>query len=270
MTRHWGSALRIFAAIAASSALAGPARGAERDICENKAGRELIRCIEAAARSAAPASSASATKAPAGARAQPSTPGSAVTPVAPAVEAPRAPVEDCTGRSGDALRRCLAAGGRLNPQAYPAESSAAASAPAAAAASPARVESCEDKSGEALRSCVQAQAKEHGNAQHATSLTQVIPCSGYLAADQPLCLHRNSAIIECRKRNLYPDLEVCLRSQMARAPQPGRADCSKLPARLRPQCEARNRVYAACSSDKMGYFACLQRQLGSDAVLTRR
>ena len=55
--RNWGGgsgvaarwARRLFAAVAAALAL--PAVSAERDICENKAGAELIRCIEAAARS---------------------------------------------------------------------------------------------------------------------------------------------------------------------------------------------------------------------------
>ncbi|MGH8666795.1 MAG: hypothetical protein ACREUX_21235 [Burkholderiales bacterium] len=263
MAAAWVNAL---CALVAITTLAGPAWSAERDICENKAGPELIRCIEAAARSGGPAPSQDAAKA---APTKRSTSSSVVTPVAPAFVPPRAPAEDCTGRSGEALRRCLAAGGRLNPDAFP----SAPTVPAAAAApttAPARAESCEGKSGEALRLCVEAQSKDAGIAAAKPSQPQVIPCSGYTAVDQPLCLHRNSAIVECRKRNLYPDVDVCLRSHMARAPQPARADCGKLQARLRAHCEARNRVYAACSGDKMGYFACLERQLGSDAVLTRR
>jgi hypothetical protein len=258
---------KALCALVAIAGLAAPAWGAERDICEHKTGQDLIRCIEAAARSGAPAPSQDSPKASSSAkRPQPS---SVVAPVAPAFEAPRPPAEDCTGRDGDALRRCLAGGGRLNPDAFPAASTVPAAA-AAAPTIPARAESCEGKSGEALRLCVQAQSKLAATGPATPSQPQVIPCRGYTAADQPLCLHRNSAIAECRKRNLYPDLDVCLRSQMARAPQPARADCGKLPARERPHCEARNRVYAACSGDKMGYFACLERQLGSDAVLTRR
>jgi hypothetical protein len=259
--------LKALCALVAVSALAAPAWSAERDICEHKAGPELIRCIEAAARAGAPAPSQDSAKASSSAKRSHRT--AVVTPAAPALEAPHPPAEDCTGRDGDGLRRCLAAGGRLNPDAFPTASAvpAAAAAPSTGAA---RVERCEGKSGEALRLCVQAQSKRADIAAATPSQPQVIPCRGYTAADQPLCLHRNSAIVECHKRNLYPDLDVCLRSQMARVPQPARADCGNLPARSRPHCEARNRVYAACSGDKMGYFACLERQLGSDAVLTRR
>ena len=259
----WANAL---GALAAFTVLAGPAFSAERDICENKAGQELIRCIEAAARSGGSAPSQDGTKAlPAKRPASPAT----VAPVTPTLELPRAPTEDCTGRSGDALRRCLAAGGQLNPQVFPTPPahSAAAAAPAAA---PGRAESCEGKSGEALRLCVEAQSKDAGLAAGKATQPQAIPCTGYTAADQPLCLHRNSAIVECRNRSLYPDFNVCLRSHMVRAPQPAQADCSKLQVRQRTHCEARNRVYASCTGDKMGYFACLERQLGSDAVLTRR
>jgi hypothetical protein len=98
----------------------------------------------------------------------------------------------------------------------------------------------------------------------------VIPCTGYNPADQPLCLHRNTALVECRNRARYPDFDVCLRSHMARAPEPGRADCRNLSTRARNHCEARNQVYAACTGDKLGYFACLEHRLGADAVLTRR
>jgi hypothetical protein len=137
---------------------------------------------------------------------------------------------------------------------------------AAAAATPA--ESCDNKSGEALRRCVEAaarvQAKAAGPAQ-----PQVIACKGYTAADQPLCVHRNSALAECRNRQKYPDFDVCLRSYMSRAPEPARADCGKLQARARAHCDARNRVYQSCLGDKLGYFACLEKRLGADAVLTR-
>jgi hypothetical protein len=253
----------VLSALAAVTVLAGPAFGAELDICENKAGQDLIRCIEAAARSGGPA------PAPDSGKGLPAKRPASPAAVAPAFEVPRAPAEDCTGRSGDALRRCLAAGGRLNPDAFPTPATAPAAAAAPAAAT-GRAESCEGKSGEALRQCVEAQSKDASAATLKASQPQAIPCTGYTAADQPLCVHRNSAIAECRNRSLYPDFNVCLRSHMARAPQPAQADCSKLQARQRAHCEARNRVFAACSSDKMGYFACLERQLGSDAVLTRR
>jgi hypothetical protein len=259
MAALWKHAL---CALAAVTVLAGQASGAERDICENKAGPELIRCIEAAARSGhQPPSRDTGKVSPAS---RPASPPIAA-PVAPAFVVPPAPVEDCTGRSGETLRRCLAAGGRLNPEAFPATPAAPAAATAAG-----RAESCEGKSGETLRLCVEARSKDAGVAGSKASQPQAIPCTGYTAADQPLCLHRNSAIVECRNRSLYPDFDVCLRSHMIRAPQPAHADCSKLQARSRTHCEARNRVYASCTSDRMGYFACLERKLGSDAVLTRR
>jgi hypothetical protein len=65
--------------------------------------------------------------------------------------------------------------------------------------------------------------KQYAKAQ-ATLRHEPIVCTGYHRADQPLCVHRNSAIMECRNRQKYPDLDVCLRSQMARAPTPELAD----------------------------------------------
>jgi hypothetical protein len=247
---------------------AAPALAAQADICENKAGADLIRCIEAAARTGEAGRTPDAPRTPA----PPQPPATGATrpaaPVpAPAAEAPRAPAEDCTGRSGEALRRCLAAGGRLAPEAAtigPAK--APVSAPASASA---RADSCENKTGEALRLCIEAQAKDMPAARKSAQ-PQVIPCTGYTPADQPLCLHRNTALVECRNRSRYPDFDVCVRSHMARAPEPGRADCRNLTTRARNHCEARNQAYAACTGDKLGYFACLGHRLGADAVLTRR
>jgi hypothetical protein len=259
---------KAFWLLIAITSLAAPAWGAEpeRDICERKTGPELIRCIEAAARSGG---TPPATDAPRPASGRSASPHAVAPPSAPVLEAPRAPVQDCTGRSGEALRRCLAAGGRLDPQAL---GRAPSASPAMAAPPPAagRSEGCDTKSGEALRLCVEAQAKEAAIAARKPSQPQVVPCTGYTSADQPLCVHRNTAIGECRNRSLYPDFDICLRSHMANAPQPMHADCSKLQARSRSHCEARNRVYASCSGDRLGYFACLERHLGSDAVLTRR
>ena len=263
------AALHVGALIAAG--LVGvAAHAAQADICENKTGPELIRCIEAAARTADPPRAPAAPASPA----KPAAAGAASPPAsAPVVQAPRAPAEDCTGRSGEALRHCLAAGGRLAPEA--AITPAVKGAPAGAAGSGMNADAggrsadCEGKSGEALRLCVEAQAKD-APAVRKTAHTQVVSCTGYTPADQPFCLHRNTALVECRKASLYPDKDVCLRSHMARAPEPGRADCSKLAARPRAHCEARNQVYASCLGDKLGYFACLEHRLGADAVLTRR
>jgi hypothetical protein len=256
-------ARRLFAAVAAALAL--PAVSAERDICENKAGAELIRCIEAAARSGPqePGQPAS-NRAPSPGKPLPST---RQAPAVPATaELPRPAPEDCTGLTSSELRRCLAAGGRLPPDAAIAPPAPKQPLPAAAGAS----ESCEGKSGEPLRKCIEAQATTLPRAAPRTTQPQLVSCIGYARADQPLCLHRNTAISACRNRSLYPDFDVCMRSHMASAPDPGRADCSTLKSRAREHCEARNRVYANCTGDKVGYFACLERQLGADAVLTRR
>lgn len=126
------------------------------------------------------------------------------------------------------------------------------------------------KQGEMLRACIEARDELARQAARAATEPQTIACTGYTRADQPLCLHRNTAIAACRNRSLYPDFDVCMRSHMASAPEPARADCSALKARAREHCENRNRVYTRCSADKAGYFACLERQLGPDAVLTRR
>ncbi len=195
---------------------AAPALAAQTDICENKAGADLIRCIEAAARGGE----------------------AGRTPDAPRTPAPpKAPV-------------------------------AAATQPAAPASASARSDGCENRTGEALRLCIEAQAKNTPAPKSAQP--QVIPCTGYTPADQPLCLHRNTTLVECRNRGRYPDFDVCVRSYMARAPEPGRADCRNLSTRARNHCEARNQAYGACTGDKLGYFACLERRLGADAVLTRR
>jgi hypothetical protein len=233
---------------------AGAALAAQADICENKTGQELIRCIEAAARASAPPDAGAARKpAPSGER--PAT--SRREHAAPPPPAAPTPVQDCTGREGAELRRCLAAGGRLSP-----ESAIVDPTPAAGVAGGGP---CKGKSGEPLRACLEEASKQGAAGRIAEP--PLARCVGYTAADQPLCLHRNSAIIACRNRKLYPDLDVCLRSQMAGAPLPERADCNKVPKQARAHCEARNRVYAGCSGDKMGYFNCLEQKLGEDAML---
>jgi hypothetical protein len=239
--------------------LFAPAGAAERDICEGKSGPDLIRCIEAASR--APAQQPAPAQTPARSASAAAQPKVKV-PAPPVREAAAPAAEDCTVKSGEQLRHCLAAGGRLSP-------SAAVTSPPPTPASALHAESCDGKSGEDLRSCVQsaarAQTKPAGPAQ-----PQVISCKGYTAADQPLCVHRNVAIAECRNRQKYPDYDVCLRSYMSRAPEPARADCSKLQARSRTHCDSRNQVFQSCTGDKLGYFACLEKRLGADAVLTRR
>ncbi|MCC6535736.1 MAG: hypothetical protein IT531_24560 [Burkholderiales bacterium] len=247
--------------LSAALALASPpVTGAEADICQGKTGADLVRCIEQAAR-AKPGDTATplAPSAPAGAA-----PAGRERVPAPATHDATGPApEDCTGRAGTELRRCLAAGGRLAPSA----------ATVSVQPAPARTtegESCEAKSGEALRTCIEAAAKSAKPAAAAAAEPKTIGCTGYTPADQPLCVHRNSVIVQCRNRQLYPDYDVCLRSYMIRAPDPVRADCGKLPARARAHCDARNQVFQACLGDKLGYFACLEHRLGADAVITRR
>jgi len=268
-TRHWRPHTRV-----ALLALLTPmlAIAAERDICENKAGQELIRCIEAAARATPPPAAAPAPKsAPTPAPPPPAksvlAPTSAPLPKTQAQPAPaavRPTPEDCTGKTGEILRRCLAAGGRLSP-----EAAVVSSQPQQLSTPAVRQESCDGKSGEELRRCIEAAAKAP-QASPAVTQPQVIACTGFTAADQPLCLHRNTALVECRNRQKYPDFDVCLRSFMVSAPQPARADCTTLQARSRTHCENRNQAFQGCLNDKVAYFACLEQKLGADARLTRR
>lgn len=234
--------------------MVAPISASERDICENKSGTELLRCIEASARGASE---------PATRPAREGQPAATVSERAPRSTSPAAVAGDCTGRTGDELRRCLAAGGRLSPSAAVADRNTAP-VPVAPAS-----DGCEGKTGDALRTCVEESAKRATATKRGVALPQTLVCTGYTVADQPLCVHRNTAIIECRKREKYPDHDVCLRSLMSRAPDPLVADCGKLQGRARAHCEARNRAFQPCTGDKLGYFACLEHRLGADAVLTR-
>lgn len=246
--------------------LAAPlALGAEREICEGLSGRDLVRCVEATAKGLPPPAAEKTAPPSVG-----SPRGSAArsVPVEPPA-ASRTPVEDCTGKNPEEMRRCLAAGGRLQPSAavIPDASRPTSTAPIATSA-----ESCDGQSGEALRQCVElaARSPQRQGQAHTAARHEPIVCTGYQRADQPLCVHRNTAITECRNRQKYPDVDVCLRSQMARAPTPEIAGCKNLQARARAHCEARNQAYGGCISDKLGYFACLAKKLGTDAVLPRR
>lgn len=241
--------------------MTAPTFASERDICEHKSGTELLRCIEASARGPSDAGTRAAREG------QPAKTANIPAPTAPE-RAPRAtspsPAEDCTGRTDEALRRCLASGGRLSPSAAVVDRHMAPG-PAAPVS-----DACEGKTGEALRACVEAAAKRATPPGRVLAHPQTLACTGYTLADQPLCVHRNTAIVECRNREKYPDPEVCLRSLMNRAPDPLVADCGKLQGRARAHCEARNRTFQPCTGDKLGYFACLEHRLGADAVLTRR
>ncbi len=117
-----------------------------------------------------------------------------------------------------------------------------------------------------MRACIETAARAPVNPDRNRRLVR----TGYTVADQPLCVHRNTAISECTNRKRYPDFDVCMRSQMVRALDPKRADCTKVGARGRGHCESRNRVFEQCLADKIGYFGCLEKHLGTDAVLSRR
>jgi len=260
-----------------AGAWAGPAPAAERDICEQRTGQDLIRCIEASARgtppppprvTAPPAASVAPVPPAANANrpaAMPATKAQSVMlpPVATIPEPPPFPPEDCTGRADQDLRRCLAAGGRLKPSAAVVPPEPAVPPAAKITAPP---ESCDGKTGEALRTCIEQSARSPSR----MAVNRLVPCTAYVAADQPLCLHRNSAIIECENRKRYPDFDICMRSHMTRAPEPKSADCRNVAPKAKGHCESRNRVYQSCTSDKIGYFACLERHLGTDAMLSKR
>lgn len=257
-------ALLAIAALPAGALAAG-------DICEGKTGQELIRCIEAAARTPGRAQE------PPPPAAKPSTPVAKPAPSVPlrvpppepprpVAEPPRPPAEDCTGREGQALRSCLAAGGRLSPEA--AVTGPSATRPNATAGTVGGAEQCDGKSGEEARRCIE-QAARAATAQPRAAEPKVLNCTLYHAADQKLCLHRNTALLECRNRQKYPDQATCVRSLMTTAPEPLRADCARASGSARAQCEARNRVFAACSGDRMGYFDCLEHRLGPDAYAKR-
>lgn len=263
VTRRTAVLRRVALLLAASAGVT--AWGAEREICEGMSGQQLIRCIEAEARGKPLPPS---TKPVAGRSVE--LPRTTASPLAaPRVDdPPAAPAEDCTGRRDDELRRCLAAGGRLQPSAA-VVGDAPRTAVHAYAVSP---DTCDNKTGEELRRCVEAAAKTASNRPTAPAATrhETIQCTGYHPADQPLCVHRNAVIAECRNPVKYADFGVCLRSQMMSAPTPGRADCSKLQARSRTHCESRNAAYSACLADKLAYFSCLEHRLGADAVLRRK
>lgn len=233
-------------AVCALAALAsGPVRAAE-EICQGRSGTDLIRCIEAAART--PPASQPAPQAPGG-----GAPAPAARVAAPSADPPP---EDCTGRSGQALRRCLAAGGRLRPEAaMPGGASPERPGPSTDASG-----NCEALKGEALRACVARAAAGTGRPDPQTS---PVDCTALLREDQALCIHRNQTLNECRDRKRYPDERLCLRSFASGAPIPAAADCRGLPAARRPACEARNRANVACASQGLSYFACLERRLGT-------
>jgi hypothetical protein len=92
---------------------------------------------------------------------------------------------------------------------------------------------------------------------------QRLNCTKVPQPDQPLCVHRNTALIECGTRGRYPDYDKCLEDIMSRAPNPVTADCAALPESQKAICMRRNKVYAACKDNKLSYFACLEQRMGA-------
>ena len=139
---------------------------------------------------------------------------------------------------------------------------------------------CEKMTGEQLRRCIEASSRAQPTAPSAAQpivvpaapggaatvteqpkRLQRLDCTKVPQPDQPLCVHRNSALLECGNRGKYPDYNRCLEEIMLRAPNPNIADCGRLPERQRAGCIKHNKVYAVCRDDKMNYFACLETQL---------
>lgn len=138
---------------------------------------------------------------------------------------------------------------------------------------------CEKMTGEQLRRCIEASARAQPGAPAAGQPIIPAPAPGSRTAteqprseqklnctkvpqpDQALCVHRNTALIECGNRIKYPDRDKCIDDIMSRAPNPSIADCSELPTAQRTACLKRNKVYAACKGDKMNYFACLETRM---------
>jgi hypothetical protein len=92
---------------------------------------------------------------------------------------------------------------------------------------------------------------------------QRLNCTKVPQPDQPLCVHRNSALAECGIRGRYPDYDKCLEDIMSRAPNPVIAYCAALPESQKAICTRRNKVYAACKDNKLSYFACLEQRMGA-------
>jgi hypothetical protein len=152
----------------------------------------------------------------------------------------------CENMSGEQLRRCIEASSREAPK--PAASALAPAAPRPSGPAQAVTPAPNPPS--------VAQAAEPKELQRRD-------CTKVPQPDQALCVHRNTALLECSVRSKYPDQDKCLADLMSRAPNPAIADCSKLVKPQQPLCFKRNKAYAACKGDKLGYFACLDKQLAS-------
>jgi hypothetical protein len=147
----------------------------------------------------------------------------------------------CEKMTGEPLRRCIETSARAQP---------GVPAPAAGIRAPAAGQPVILPPTPGSRAATEQPRNE-----------QKLNCTKVPQPDQALCVHRNTALIECSNRIKYPDRDKCIDDIMSRAPNPSVADCSELPTAQRTACLKRNRVYASCKDDKMNYFACLETRM---------
>jgi hypothetical protein len=148
----------------------------------------------------------------------------------------------CEKMTGEQLRRCIETSARAQPS---------VPAPAAGIRAPA--------AGQPVIPPPTAAGSRAATAQPGTG--QKLNCTKVPQPDQALCVHRNTALIECSNRIKYADPDKCVDDIMSRAPNPSIADCSELPTAQRTACLKRNKVYASCKGEKMNYFACLETRM---------
>jgi len=90
---------------------------------------------------------------------------------------------------------------------------------------------------------------------------QLVDCGGVTPFDQPFCIARNTALVDCSVPGKYPDRARCAEERLASAAAPVAGDCTRLPEHQRARCNQRNKVFTACQGDRLGYFACLDTKL---------
>ena len=92
---------------------------------------------------------------------------------------------------------------------------------------------------------------------------QPMDCATVTRADEDYCIARNQIVIECRKRNKYPDFEQCANPLAAAQAKPPVANCSRVAEPRRKECELRNKVFGECTGDPLRYFICLAEKINA-------
>jgi hypothetical protein len=87
--------------------------------------------------------------------------------------------------------------------------------------------------------------------------TQLANCTRVLAADQDFCVWRNEIILACRDRAKFPDFAACFSKFIPNVKTPAAANCAREKPDLRATCATRNKVFAKCLEQPLGYFLCL-------------